>query len=537
MCHVGRGVLDPIEAFEAWERVGRRQLGEPPAYIEGCFDFQRAVISDSEPLKALLTPRRAGKTETGIRWLAEGMERWGGNDTWSGYINPTRVQSREIIEGPLRALIKEYNLPFEFSSPDGQIHLTNTDNGHTLWIGGADTLTKADRLRGKKWRRFFIDEGGTWDSEILSYVIDDVLDAGLTDYGGELLLAGTPGLLPKGLFYEVTTEGEFLPDGRDKRAMWPTHKWSILDNPHHPWGPGPYDRWSDPNSPDYNPRIITGAAGLEAHRLSKGWNKDDPTYRREYLGEWASDPELLIYSPRAVNLLGSDRSDPSLGFYPECLDSLIDKYRNYKIHWVLGIDVGEREDRTAFALTASIVGLPYIYVLRTWGDGKYSMPERSREAMQVLDTLRKRQQHCRIVIDTGGGGSLVAADMARYGVHAEAAKKTEKVANIQLVQGALLSGNLRINAIESTSLLDEWAILRWNDQRTNHDKTTPDHKADALLYALRRHPIFERWEETEPEVGTNEYYDKKVAQERERRSRMVARRKNRTNPFKSRRYA
>lgn len=454
------------------------------------FAQQLAVHRDPSKRRAVLTTRRAGKTDCAAARRLICMAKHPGENSWSGYVTLTKGQSRRNLEGPLRTLIRQFNLPVRQAEYDGQITFTHA-NGHRLWVGGVDDMRKAERWRGNKWWEFDIDEGGAWPDDVLSYMIDDIIDPGLSDTNGTLTINGTPGVLARGFFYEVTTPGNRLPDGREKRPQWSTHTWSVLDNPHHRFGqPG-------------------GLAELDAMREARGWSHDHPTWLREWRGMWASDPDLLIY-----------RYDGKRNATYEMPTG--------KLQFVLGVDVGHDDD-TAFVLTVSRFGFPHVHVLRAWGANAMTQPQRAQEVLRIQTALKRTHgSEAIVVVDTGGLGKALAYDLTRtYGVACKPAEKRDKAAAIRAVQGALESGWLLVSpfapnpddpiGMGASQLLAEWSVLPWNDDRTGHHDGYSDHCADALLYAYREHPSYERWDENQPPAGTPEARDLDTEREIERR--------------------
>ncbi len=489
--------------FRAWDGLlaerratngGKDSAASAIAAIEArMFERQRRVYRDRAKRRAVITTRRAGKTEGCVGRRAICMCAHPGENSWSGYVTLTKGQSRRNLEGPMRALIREFSLPINPGEIDGQLVFTHA-NGHRLWVGGVDDLRKAERWRGNKWWDFEIDESGAWPDEVLAYMIEDVIEPGLSDTNGQLTLNGTPGTLPVGIFYEVTTPGDRLPDGRRKRPQWSTHTWSVVDNPHHPYGkPG-------------------GALLLDEYRRSKGWELDHPTYLREWCGKWASDPEQLIYR------------------YDGQRNAFWDLPTDTRPTFVLGVDLGHDDD-TAFVLTVSFRGKPHVYVMRAWGASAMTQPQRAQEIKRIQMALEsKYRTKAQVVVDQGGLGKAMAYDLTNiYGIACDPADKRDKAAAIRSVQAALLAGHLLVHpfapspddpiGLGSAQLLSEWSVLPWNDERTGHREGFSDHCPDALLYAFRKHPIWEMWEEELPQAGTPERrdYDVEKLLEREMR--------------------
>jgi hypothetical protein len=126
---------------------------------------------------------------------------------------------------------------------------------------GADQANWKERLRGVKLSRAVIDEAGAFRSDLKS-LIDDVLTPTLMDLNGDLMMVGTPGPITNGYFYDVTEKGLY---------GYSTHRWSVLDNPHLP-----------------NARQF-----IEEIKERNGWSDTNPTYLREWCGQWVQDADAL----------------------------------------------------------------------------------------------------------------------------------------------------------------------------------------------------------------------------------------------------
>ncbi len=135
-------------------------------------------------------------------------------------------------------------------------------------FGGVDTHDAREKLRGDHYVIVAIDEAGSIDADNLKYVVEDVLNASLFDYDGQLILCGTPHATASGYFYDA--------DNSDK---WSHHHWNIQLNPKLP-------RWS--KFKDWEKRA---AEFIEEQRNELPENK----FKRETLGIWARDEQSLVF--------------------------------------------------------------------------------------------------------------------------------------------------------------------------------------------------------------------------------------------------
>jgi hypothetical protein len=197
----------------------------PSPFLVDMFPAQRAFFEDMAKRKAALCSRRAGKTFGVACWLYEG-----GRDCPKGlsvYICLSRNNARLILWATLIAINDKYNLNLWFRTMDNQL-IVQLPNGHKIWLAGCKDSAEVEKFRGTKIRRAAIDEAASF-GEYLRGLVFDVLDPALLDYDGEICLIGTPGVIPAGLFYEITTGRGY---GQDAASKWATHSWTELDNPH-----------------------------------------------------------------------------------------------------------------------------------------------------------------------------------------------------------------------------------------------------------------------------------------------------------------
>ena len=108
------------------------------------------------------------------------------------------------------------------------------------------------------------------------------------------------------------------------------------------------------------------------------------------------------------------------------------------------------------------------------------------------------------------------------------AKKTEKHAYLQMLNGDLRTGSLLICGRENQELLEEMSLLQWDLDRMDRGQMVMDrrrfqnHLSDALLYAWREcnHNIGEFVRNDYYELGSAEYYQaeaKRMEEEEMRR--------------------
>lgn len=385
---------------------------------------QRRFLEDKSHLKAALCTRRAGKSHSAaaILYMAASSK----PNTVALYLALTRRSAKAIMWHKLKELDRAFGLEMKFSEADLIVTLTN---GSRIVIFAADIENLSDRLRGDAYISVVIDEAQSYGTH-LQYLIDDVLEPATLDHSGSISLIGTPGPIPAGVFFDATTT----------RTHYSTHRWSILDN-------------------SYLPHASNWIATLKKQR---GWSDDNPTWRREYLGEWCQDPDALVYKfLRSRNI-----------------------YRDLPMHeseftHIIGLDYGWN-DQTAFSIIAYSPKHPNAYVRECYGRSEM-IPSRVAEELQ---RLIKRYQPERIVADTGGLGKSITEEMRlRYGLPIVAAEKTDKLSAIDAINGDFIDKRILVHE-SCLALMTQFEQLTWDDKQ-KENPTLPNDLCDATNYPLR----------------------------------------------------
>jgi hypothetical protein len=138
-------------------------------------------------------------------------------------------------------------------------------------------------------------------------------------------------------------------------------------------------------------------------------------------------------------------------------------------------------DATAFVAGAYQLGIPDLHLLES-----QSWVGLSPSAAYVkLREWMIRYPKCRVVADTGGQGKAFVKEWAdTYDLYVEPAKKLDVVGQVAFVNGMLRSGVCKVHLPGCRTLAHEWSQLPWNEDRTAHEQSYPDHEADAGRYCL-----------------------------------------------------
>lgn len=373
--------------------------------------------------------RRAGKSYAAAAWLLGGK-----TGQVSAYCARTLKSAKAIMLGIFAELNLKYDLKLVIRASTGTII---EPNGHIIQFYGLHDVSQADLLRGQKFRRVFIDEGGAFHDDLLKYCIESVIQPTLIDLKGSMIIGGTPGPIPKGYFYNITGNPGC---SKPHEGRWPTWHWTFRDNP-----------------------FIDAEALLEEVLTVNGWTVGHATFMREFLGIWCEDAEAIIY--RYKTLFDSNgrpvwRQPPKTG------------------RTVLVMDFGV-VDRTAFSVwRQGYDSRPHIYCVDAYAKSNLELPEIAAIAHQ----LREKWAVNKIISDEGALGKGYANNLrSQYKLPVEPADKRNKRARIDGIRGRLAAETLHL-CEGAAPLYDEWLSLCWNDVRDDHHPRQDDDLSDTACY-------------------------------------------------------
>lgn len=419
------------------------------------FDRQLAVLDDPSPLIAMCCSRRAGKSELAARMIAISLLQSGHNE-YTVFAARTLARARQIIWPLLSKINDDYGLGWRMSEHIGQIV---TPDGACFILLGVDDSNAAEKVRGSKYRLAVADEAATYEA-LLERLVIDCLEPGTIDFSprGRIVLCGTPGYSRVGYWFKVACGAS---------TGWSSYHWTLRDNPF----------------------IKDVEAALLSIRLAHGWSEDDPTYRREYLGEWVADESTLVYAAHEKRNTISLAALMQLHPAPAGMNWA---------QWVrelwlttVGADIGYT-DAFAMAVLASPPHCRDIYVLETYKCEGLLAPEQAAH----IGRFRTKYRPTRTVIDAGGQGKLVQAEFnARYGKTmggpAVPAKKMGKTEAIGQLNSDLRLGRLVAVVPDAADVFAEWVELPWADEEKNLiHPAYKNHVSDCVLYGWREHRSF-----------------------------------------------
>jgi hypothetical protein len=439
----------------------------------------------------------------------------------------------------------KYNLGLKFNHTDSVWEFPNGSRGR---LAGAETRSDIEYLRGAAAEAdlAILDECKSFAPSLLAELIRDVIEPGLMTRQGKLVMGGTPGHIPTGVFWEATDPRSFIDVGEVKgdgsREKQPTCiRFSDLTNITPEFFEEELEVQStlpedddidfdniDEDDVAVEPWILHSwalrdntktragkKAWLKALRIKKrnGWADDNPTWRREYLGEWVEDQGGLVYMFAALRNKQLEVPTGEHGLMhvswvprrtPQNPTGLPQELGPWNL--VMGLDFG-LEDKTAIVVAAYSESCPELRVVYTHKESHLSPDD---VAALINDTIRRFGAPAYLIGDAGSlGGKVYVDEIARrHGIIIEAAKKTDKFEYVEWMNSDFHAG--RIKLILGDDLDKELCGLQWDlkhgskadllrtGKKLQEDPLCPNHLADALLYLWRSAHHFFAVERTPP---------------------------------------
>lgn len=398
------------------------------------FPAQWNFITDTSPLKAALTTRRAGKSMGDAQYLLmEGMRNPGCSLLYTGLTDASAW--RILWKDCLRPLGKRYGIILK--ALKGDLAVRMEESGSIIYfLGLENSEDEMAKAFGQKYRLAVVDEGALYKQNVKLF-INDILLPAVADYDGTICFTGMPCNNTKSYFFDVTT---------GKEAGWSVHKWSWKDNPY-----------------------VASKIQKQLTYLIKNNPKfpQSPTYKMNYEGEWCVD-----YSARIYTYTPSKNSFDVLPDSPSW-------------HYVLGVDLGY-DDPTAFVVMAYRDYDPTLYVLEAVKQGSMTISAVADRIKHLSRVYRLE----RIVIDNSAK-QAVEELRQRHGLSLTPADKAGKSDFAQIANDDLKAGRIKLRTAFCEPLITEWSFLIW-DQKVLasrgiyvETKRAINHCADAFLYGWR----------------------------------------------------
>lgn len=486
---------------EGWAETIRASL------LDGCHPSQRDYGEDPSRFISALVGRGGGKTSGDIVRKIDKL--CSIPNARLVYIALTRTQAENLYWAPLKLAFEQlgFRIGEDVFFNETKLTCTVARTGATLRLVGADKKSEVEKLRGQPFHEVTIDEVASFPTKLLKYLITEIVTPRLGDYNGVLCLIGSPGKVLSGLFYDITKRGgaKHRPY-RDRNSVdWKGKKW--LGYSSHAWNL-PNDVVSVKNAEKLYPRLCNLWRNHLLEKEKEQYSDDNPTWRREYLGEWAADDteNIFKYRPELDGKL-FNRWKPDIialkglgtGFA-----KLEGKITDYLFGY--GLDLGSR-DPFALTVLAFKPGDPKRRLQHVFGFERREMY--SQEIAKILigeDAVKQVMRGdglpdklgglfgitgwpAAIVADLAGLGETQLLEMQRvYGIKIKGADKGRdyKYGAFEVVNGHFVDN--RLDIIEGSDLETQLLNLQFKPDEygmPREDKSVPNHSSDSLVYIVQ----------------------------------------------------
>lgn len=469
--HLVSGLADAASA-------DRRELDSEVAerLLSRCFKHQADFVLDRSRRKSALCPRRSGKSfaclvlmcRTGLLKPNSVIE----------YICLTRGQAKKNLWRHLKAFNDEFELGLKFHETD--IRAT-FPNGTIIEFMGAETRQEIEKFRGQSFDLIVVDEGKSFQFDILEELIEEVLSPALSDRFGVLAMIGTPGNVLAGPFYECTSAYDPTDPTQAGRYQKP-RAWDLRDtfkNNKWRWN-WSFHSWHTKHNTAM-PHIWEDAL---AQKDNRGILDNDPAWLREWMGQWCPSESLMVYA-----------FSTELNIYEGTLPE------GHEWHYLLGLDLGFN-DSTAIVVAAYSDTHDKCYQVYDWKSPHLTVDAIDKEVRKVI---KKFPEFDAMIADTGGLGKTIIATLQERGLGFEAAEKRDKLDHIEIINSDLRTGKIKL--LYDGHLAAEMKLLQWSDKNfKKENKGTDNHCCDAFLYLIR-YAYHHFWEPStiKPAEGTADW--------------------------------
>ncbi len=479
------------------------------------FPQQRLVVEDPYTRKAVLCPRRAGKSWTALSYAFHTALSQPG--ALVAIVTLTAGSAQRIYWSTLLKFGRRYGLNLDRQGGVNHTSLTATlENGSVLFLVGAGSRAEIEKLRGNSYDLVVIDECKSFNAGVLGELIEDVLDLATADSGGTIMMIGTPGNVLAGPFYEATFSGytKAPPDGGEPYPIsrtfvapepywattehlpeWSFHSWTLADN-----------------TKAVDKRGNTAWTNALASKRRHRWSDDNPKWRREGLGQWATSDDVLVYA--YATLIAADGERDCRATWRPQTGQGFDKWgmpNTEEWRYLLGVDFGFNDD-TAIVVLAYSETHDTLYQVY---DFKSKHMTASVVGEKLLSVQAEFDNRIEVMVCDGHDKQMIQDLNERYGLGLTPAEKQHKNAHIELLNSDLYDGKFKI--ARDSELAYEWLHLQWDLEsmtreeavrrnKLTEDKRCANHLSDACLYA-HHYGIhyFARAKARTVEVGTAEW--------------------------------
>jgi len=497
--------LDAVFAELARERAARAldpSEKRAAALLDRLFPEQRAFVLDPAKRKAILCPSRAGKSfAVAVLMLRTLISVSRANLLYIAFV---RNEAKEIMWSLLKRLNEEFELGLFFG--EGELTVTNR-RGAWLRLAGCESWGDVDKFRGVPRHLVVLDETATWHAPLLNDLVFKVLEPRLGDHKGTLVLAGTPGEILAGLFYDATGPHAIdvqVTDEGTLRAM--SRPYAERDDPK--WA-GIEFAWSIhswPKQANTSPEGQSAWADALKLRARNGWGPDNPIWLREHEGRWIADDSKLVAR------YDTARDDWIPG--PRTVDNPFGLPMGHAWRFVISSDMGFH-DPFALQVGAYSDTHPNLYQVYEYEQTGLTVSGVAGEFKKVLALIDPEDIEIIVADLQGLGGMVVETLNVEHGLYIEKLEQRDKRDHVELANSGFVDGRIKI--MRGSRLANEMMFLSWDASGLKPRNDQPDHNFDAWIGVVRHSRHLEAREPAvKPLPGTPAFVNEREADEEAR---------------------
>lgn len=430
---VTKNSLEKIKKARSKQKTEAKQFRLEDFLFKEQLDF----VKDPAPNKVAMCSRRSGKTISCAADLIYTAISSPG--VVCLYITLSRGNAKRIIWKELKKINKQYELKGKVS--ESELCITFPNEESTIYLSGAKDIGEIEKFRGMALKKVYIDEVQSFRSYVKD-LVNEALGPTLMDYAGTLCLIGTPPPVPNGYFIETY---------QSTNTNWSKHHWTFFNNPFLLKKSG-----------------LTHQEMLNRELARRGVTMDDPAIQREFFGRCVVDTNSLILN---YNKAKNDYAE-------------LPSHPKKKLTYILGVDIGH-DDADALAVLAWGEHDPNIYLVEESVNRKQDITD----LMNSIESMRRKYDISKIVIDTGGLGKKITEELIRrYQIPLQPADKVRKMENIALLDTFLRTG--RFKAKPNSQFAQDCFLVEIDRDKTTADKIKISDRyhsdiIDAVLYAFK----------------------------------------------------
>jgi len=395
---------------------------------KSCFPEQLKFIDDQSD-KVAHCSRRAAKTYSAVIDLFISALKY----PKSQYLvcGLTFDSTFEIfVDNIFRELQDTFNIDLKIHAK-GYVKFSN---GSVIkFYGIAKDKNQAGKMKGKKYKIILIDEAQDMDNIDLEKVIKNSLRPTLLDGRGRIIITGTSCDNQTTYFYHLTVNKQESAD----RYGFKYHYWNVISNPH-------------------NKQQFLEEKKRQL-KINPNW-EETKEYRQEWLAEWVTEINKLVYKYHQHNFINPSTSLPW------------DLPINSDLIWVLGVDVGFK-DFDAYVELAYSNKDNKLYIASVYSENGKS----TEHTANMLFSMSKRRDYSYIVVD-GADAKGLEMYKERIGERIIRAEKTAKLEYQSQFNADAAAGIIRVLPQAGEQILKEASklIKDPNNPREDHP-SMPNH--------------------------------------------------------------